>query len=181
MGGEGPVEQEYLSRTKLEENASLYAESTAGKVRVRADYLVFITGTERVAVDLKSLDEISEVTGGIGLPQTHPSVLGLISLRGETVLLFDLASLTGSSSTSELQSQHRVLVFADDAGQRWAFLVDRIEGVSSLDTSNFQVAQDRDRDVDLRTDLISAVAEHDDRSLALLNIDTLVELARECL
>ena len=181
MGGEGPVEQEYISRTKLDENASLYAESTAGQVRVRADYLVFLTGKERVAVDLRSLDEISEVGGGIGLPQTHPSVLGLISLRGETVLLFDLPSLTGSSATSELQSHHRVLVFADDTGQRWAFLVERVDGVVSLETGGFQLAQDRDRDVDIRSELISAIAEHDDRSLALLNIDALVELARECL
>ena len=181
MGGEGPVEQEYLSRTKLEENATLYAESTAGQARVRADYLIFLIGRERVAVDLRTLDEISEVTGGIGLPETHPSILGLISLRGETVILFDLPSLTGSSSTSELQSNHRVLVFADDADQRWAFLVERIEGVASLETSSFQLAQDRDRDVDIRSELINAIAEHDDRSLALLNIDALVELARECL
>lgn len=175
------MEHEYLSRTKLKENASLYAESTAGQVRLRADYLAFLTGQERIAVDLRSLDEISEVTGGIGLPQTHPSVLGLISLRGDTVLLFDLKALTGGGTTSELQSHHRVLVFADEAGQRWAFLVERIDGVVSLETSSFQLAQDRDRDLDIRTDLISAIAEHDSRSLALLNIDALIELARECL
>ena len=174
------MEQEYLSRSKLEENASRYADSTVGQARTREDYLVFILNGERVAIELKSLDEISEVSNGISLPQTHPSILGLISLRGETVLLFDLASLTGNSAITEPQPHQRVLVLADGVEQRWAFLVERIEGVISLETESFQNAQDREREMELRTDLISAVAEHEDKSLALINIDTLVELAREC-
>ena len=175
------MEQEYLSRSKLEENASRYADSTAGQARTREDYLVFILNGERVAIELKSLDEISEVPNGISLPQTHRSILGLISLRGETVLLFDLASLTGNSAITEPQPQHRVLVFDDGTQQRWAFLVERIEGVVALETESFQQAQERESKTDLRTDLVGAVAEHEDKSLALINIDTLVQLAHECL
>ncbi len=173
--------QEYISRRKLEENASLYAESSSGRVRVRADYLVFNLGRDRVAIDIRELDEIGEVSNGIGLPQTHPSVLGLISLRGETVLLFDLPLMTGNGAVTEPRPDQRVLVLADDAEQRWAFLVERIEGVVILETASFQQTQDPGRDSDLRGDLISAVAEHDGKSLALLNTETLIELARECL
>ncbi len=176
---------ENLTTAQLEEWASFYAqeESEAENIWASAEWLLFSVAEEQFILPMTALDEVSEVTLGVGLPHLPPAAIGLINLRGETILTFDLGQMLGLRSSVAPSDKQRVLLFkeqGDEDQQRTAILIDEILTVTDFDESTLQALHEGDESE--RTRYIDAVTDSSDgRSISRLQVDALLRGVREML
>ena len=120
---------------------------------------------------------------GVGLPHLPPAAIGLINLRGETILTFDLGQLLGLRSSLNPTDKQRVLLFkeeSNDEQQRTALLIDEIITVADFDESLLQPLHEGDELE--RNRYIDAVADsREGRSISRIQIDALLRGVREML
>ncbi len=164
----------FMSRAELEYWARHYASAAATEqedIWEAAEWLIFRAGGERFTATMEALDEIAVVRGGAALPHQSPALLGLMNLRGESVLLFDLARILGLSGTTKKTPAQRALLFRDDEDRRTGFLVDCIETVAHLDPESFQEDIGGDEG---RRGLIEAVGDMDGGSIGRINVPVLL-------
>ncbi|MFQ5958110.1 MAG: chemotaxis protein CheW [Alphaproteobacteria bacterium] len=164
----------FVSRADLEYWARNYAsEATAEQEDVweAAEWLIFRAGGELFTVTMDALDKVAVVRGGAMLPHQSPAVLGLMNLRGESVMLFDLARILGLNGTTRKTPAQRALLFRDDEGRRTGFLVECIETVANLDPDSFQDNVGGDEG---RRGLIEAVGDMDGGSIGRINVPALL-------
>lgn len=179
------VMSENLTTTQLEEWASFYAreDSDAENIWASAEWLLILVADEQFTLPMTALDEVSEVTLGVGLPHLPPAAIGLINLRGETILTFDLGQMLGLRNGVSPNEKQRVLLFkeqTDSDQQRTAFLVDEILTVTDFDESALQPLHEGDESE--RARYIDAVTDGSDgRSISRLQIDALLRGVREML
>ena len=169
---------EYLSYAELDKRAQAYAEAIEAEASTISNFLVFHAGTNRFAIPMPALDEISEMSHGVGLETASSNIMGLTSIRSDMVLLLDLKSLLGLGATSQNATSQRILVLTDNNSHKWAFLVERLEGVFSLDTSQFQ--SDDDTSQATFGSMVKAVGEHDDKAVGVLEVGELLDAAKRC-
>jgi purine-binding chemotaxis protein CheW len=97
------------------------------------DMLGFLIGSERYAIETcyvwRALSE-TEITR---LPVADPHVLGLFSLQGELLLVFDLARLLGAPPVQRTERSYLLVLGRDQP--ELAFAVDAFEGTERLDAS----------------------------------------------
>ena len=164
----------FVSHAELAYWARSYAsEADAGHDNVweAAEWIIFRIGSERFTVSTKAIDEVAAVRGGAMLPHQSPFVLGLMNLRGESVLLFDLARILGLGGTTKKTPTQRALLFRDDEGRRTGFLVECIETVANLDADRFQDSIGGDEG---RSGLIAAVGDMDGGSIGRIDVPALL-------
>jgi purine-binding chemotaxis protein CheW len=176
---------ENLTTAQLHEWASFYAreDSKTENIWASAEWLLFGVADEQFILPMEALDEVSVVTLGVGLPHLPPEAIGLINLRGETILTFDLGQMLGLRSSVIPNDKQRVLLFkeqADDDQQRTAFLIDEIITVTDFDESTLQLLHEgeeseRSRYIDAVTDSAQG------RSISRLQVDALLRGVREML
>jgi purine-binding chemotaxis protein CheW len=98
------------------------------------DMLGFLIGSERYAIDTRYVWRALRETLITRLPVSDPHVLGLLSLQGELLLVFDLARLLGAQPT--LAAEHAYLLVLGRDQPELAFAVDSFEGTEQLDASS---------------------------------------------
>lgn len=96
------------------------------------DHLVVDVGALRLAVPVDALRQSVPPGPVTRLPGLPPELRGVRALRGDLVCLADTATLVGSSSTSDPNGQH-VVVLEGDAPL--GLLVDEVLGLEPLDRS----------------------------------------------
>ena len=135
-----------LTVEQLDEWAAFYAreEGEGENIWASAQWLHFKVADQQFILPMTALDEVSTVTLGVGLPHLPPAAIGLINLRGETVLTFDLGQMLGLRGSIAPSSKQRVLLFKEsgDEALRTAFLIDEIITVTDLDESRLQPLHD---------------------------------------
>lgn len=174
-----------LTTVQLDEWAVFYAREEAGTENVwaSAEWLQFMLAGEQFILPMSTLDEVSVVTLGVGLPHLPPAAIGLLNLRGETVLTFDLGEMLGLRHGVTPTARQRVLLFkeqTDEEQLRTAFLIDEIVTVTDFDEQALQPLHEGDESE--RSRYIDAVTDSSEgRSISRLQIDALLRGVREML
>ncbi len=114
-------------------------ESSSRLSTVRAEeFLGFCLDAEEYCVWIRSVKEIIKPMEVTPIPRSPEDILGLISLRGTIVPIFNIRRRLGlSSQRVGAQSSSRVIVFSLDTGAV-GILVDRVTEVISVDPDTLE-------------------------------------------
>ena len=151
-------------------------ESYAGTLDSQADshaqsyrqYLAFHLGDEEYALDIIRISEIIKVREFTDVPRTPEFVLGIISLRGVVVPVFDLRRRL-NLGVSELMPTTRIVVCQQD-DMAVGLLVDSINQVVNLTDDEVEpppgVLSGLDRE------MVSGIGRYQGRMIILLNLQS---------
>jgi len=128
----------------------------------------FNLGPEEYAVEVLKVREIIRMTTITHIPNTPPSVEGIINLRGKVIPIISLRnrfSMAGSEN-----DQHTRIIVMDIGGKLMGFIVDGVSEVIRISSSEIQpppsmVAGGVDQD------FICGVIQHADQLLLMLQLD----------
>jgi chemotaxis signal transduction protein len=160
----------FLSQSQLEEVATRYTEAEEKAVMSQQEWVVFELGDELFTLSMNELDEISSMQGGIAVKAINRHVLGLISIRGEPVILVDMGQTLGVRPAIEPNDLQRVLVLRNNEGESAGFLVDRI--IKVTDFNNWQQADSARHHY--HSEFIKAITEYQGRGVSQLCSDALL-------
>ena len=165
----------FLTQDELDKWAALYSESTKEEEKsgVLDQWLVFQLNKDLYTVSMNELYEVAVMTGGTALPHPPRGVMGLINLRGETILLADMGSILSSRSCPSPDIHQRILIYKDKDGHRTGFLVDRIKGIELLADSSFKTYKAEDKDT--QGLFVEQAAEINGKTIARVNITAMAE------
>lgn len=113
-----------------ESYAEMLAEKSESQDLAVSQYLAFNLGDEEYALDIKQISEIIKVREFTDIPRAPEFILGIISLRGVVVPVFDLRCRL-NLGTSELLPTSRIVVSQTDE-LTVGLLVDSINQVVNL-------------------------------------------------
>lgn len=145
------------------------AESAAKNVR---QYLAFNLGDEEYALDIGQISEIIKLREFTDIPRAPLYVLGIISLRGVVVPVFDLR-LRLNLGQSELLATSRIVVCQNEE-MTVGLLVDNINQVVNLVEDEIEpppgVLSGLDRE------MVSGIGRFQGRMIILLHIDSVLDV-----
>lgn len=126
-----------LPAADLDENTRAIAAPPPAEVRDSASLLVFALCGERLAFDTRFACRVVPRRTVRRIPHRSGETLaGFANVGGELMLVARLERMLGL--TGDLaEGPARRLVTVGGEGQRWAFAVDRVEGVRRFDESRF--------------------------------------------
>jgi len=171
----------FISQTQLDERAVAYARTGGSddvvglshQVSNTDQWILFRAGGELFTVAVETLDEVATMPAkGIILPNMPEALLGLINLRGEALLLVDLARMLGLTGSVVKKKTHRVLLFRDEQNRRTGFLVEAIEAVTDLEPDHFQKHVGN---IEEALRYVEALAERDGHTVARLDVNALLQ------
>jgi purine-binding chemotaxis protein CheW len=122
-----------LSTAPLEEEASAQGEIEARDVSTEEtplDFLSFMIGDEEYGVPLQRINEIIKPRAITEVPRAPSFVLGILTLRGVVIPVFDLAKRLALGHITIGNSSRIVIVNRDD--EKVGLLVDRVRGVARV-------------------------------------------------
>lgn len=136
-------------------------------------YLAFNLGDEEYALDIRQISEIIKVREFTDIPRAPRFILGIISLRGVVVPIFDL-SCRLNLGVSELLPTTRIVVCRHE-DVSVGLLVDSINQVVNLVDNELEpppgVLSGLDRD------MVSGLGRYQGRMIILLNIESVLDVA----
>lgn len=135
-----------------------------------AKLLVFRLGAELFGIPLGAADEVVETPAIKPLPDAPAGQLGLASLRGELVMVYDarqLLDLDGSSSAGES------LVVFRRGGRRVALAVDDVQDTITIDEREIYAAPG----VDASDRTVMGLVRRGSELIVLLDADAVLALA----
>ncbi|MBW2689867.1 MAG: purine-binding chemotaxis protein CheW [Deltaproteobacteria bacterium] len=135
-------------------------------------YLAFHLSDEEYALDIRQINEIIKVREFTDIPRAPEFVLGIISLRGVIVPVFDLRQRLNLGS-SELMSTSRIVVC----------LLDEVTVGLMVDSIN-QVVDLSDEDVEpppgvlsgLDREMVAGIGRYQGRMIILLNLPRVLDI-----
>ncbi len=167
---------DHLTLEQLQHWQRFYAaeEGQGENIWASAEWLLFKLAGERFILSMSALDEVASATRGVRMPHLPSAVLGLINLRGETILAFDMGQLLGLRGELEPNDRQRLLLFREEGEevQRTAFLVDELVTVTDFPLDAMQSLHEGEQE----RRYVTAVTE-DSEGHAISRIDG-VELLR---
>jgi len=128
----------------------------------------FNLGAEEYAVEVLKVREIIRMTVITHIPNTPPSVEGIINLRGKVIPIISLRNRFSMSGAEN--DQHTRIMVMDIAGKLMGFIVDGVSEVIRISSAEIQappsmVAGGVDQD------FICGVIRHADQLLLMLQLD----------
>lgn len=136
----------------------------------------FNLGPEEYAVEVLKVREIIRMTSITHIPNTPPSVEGIINLRGKVI---PIVSLRSRFSMTEAETDHHTRIMVMDiAGKLMGFIVDGVSEVIRISSNEIQpppsmVAGGQDQD------FICGVIQHADHLLLMLQLDRMFSGAEQ--
>lgn len=106
-------------------------EHAAGDDQVVLELLTFVIASERYAVEIEKIVEIIPPRLATRVPNTHSTILGIISLRGTIVTLLDVRKRLGHPA-GVVDTNHSRIIVIEQSGEVAGFLVDRVTRVIKL-------------------------------------------------
>jgi purine-binding chemotaxis protein CheW len=133
----------------------------------RPQLVVFTLGEEHYALPVQQVQEIIRYTAPRSIASSAEWVRGVISLRGRLVPVYDLASRLGIQARADELAK---IVIVDGEDQTAGVIVDTVVEVLTVDESSLEVAPTAD------TSVIQSILRDDDRLIAVLTLDTLLNV-----
>lgn len=127
--------------------------------------VLFSLGKEEYGISITQVKEIIHYKSATKIPNTSEYLLGIISLRGKLIPVFELALRLGVAAKKE--NDRRVLVI-ETAGREIGLVVDEVAEVIRLQASDIEPPPA----VSAR-EFIRGIGKAEDRLLILLNVDML--------
>lgn len=106
-----------------------YAKDVAGNIATDS-YLIFNVKDEKLAIDSKSIKEITDVNGLTAVPGSPEIIVGVLSVRGEITTIIDLSAVYFKEK-SEISQNSRIIV-CDFSNERIGILADSIHDFVSI-------------------------------------------------
>lgn len=128
----------------------------------------FNLGAEEYAVEVLKVREIIRMTAITHIPNTPPSVEGIINLRGKVIPIISLRNRFGMMSAEE--DQHTRIMVMDIAGKLMGFIVDGVSEVIRIASGEIQPAPSIAAG-GMDQEFISGVIKHGERLLLMLQLD----------
>lgn len=128
----------------------------------------FNLGAEEYAVEVLKVREIIRMTPITHIPNTPPSVEGIVNLRGKVIPIISLRNRFGMMSTDD--DQHTRIMVMDITGKLMGFIVDGVSEVIRISNAEIQpppsiAAGGVDQD------FICGVIKHGEQLLLMLQLD----------
>ena len=137
------------------------------------EYMTFILGTMKYAVELPKIREILTYPDLITtLPNTSQWVKGLINLRGEVVPILDIRVKFGTGEVIYDENTAVIAVITDD-NRMIGLVVDKVDDVQKLDSSALYPVSDMGSAIPSRY-LKGFVRLEDNQMLVIMDIETVV-------
>ncbi|KIH78171.1 hypothetical protein GFER_01070 [Geoalkalibacter ferrihydriticus DSM 17813] len=133
----------------------------------RLEWLTFSLGSEDYALDISAVAEIIKPREITEIPRVPDFVLGIISLRGVIVPIFDLKRRLQLGAGEQTPTSRIIVCQKDEATA--GFLVDGINQVVRIAERNVEPPPSLLPDIDV--DLVNGVGRHQGSFLILLNLD----------
>ena len=135
--------------------------------------VVFTLGGEHYALAVQQVQEIIRYTPPRSIASQTAWVLGVISLRGRLLPVYDLAMRLGLPRTSGDPGAGGLskIVIVESGEETAGVVVETVEEVLTVDASAIEVAPTAD------TTVIQAIVRSQERLIALLALDTLIGTA----
>jgi purine-binding chemotaxis protein CheW len=138
---------------------------------ISSQYLAFHLDDEEYALDIKRISEIIKVREFTDIPRAPEFVLGIISLRGVVVPVFDLRLRLNLGSSGLLPTSRIVVCQLEDVSV--GFLVDSINQVVTLVDEDLEpppgVLSGLDRE------MVTAIGRYEGRMIILLNLTRVLD------
>jgi len=135
-------------------------------------HIMFSLAGARYAMPLSQVIEIGRAPRLMPLPNVPEWMLGVTNLRGDIISVIDLHAFLGLSTDTRRDSSRMCVVRAEQQEMITGLMVDRVEGVASLTGESFSgPTASLEGNV---SQYLQGVGEHDDQSLRLLNLDSLL-------
>lgn len=163
--------QDFLTESQLHQLAADYAVEKQEMAVDEEQWLVFYLGKELFSILMNELDEIAKINSGIAIPSVNHHVLGLINVRGEPVILVDLANVLGLRTSLEANDKQSVLVLKDSENQLAGFLVDELVKVTKI--ARWQSQGDLAHK-DTQSRFVDAISEYQGAGVSRLNAKELI-------
>lgn len=129
------------------------------------DVLAFMAGEEEYGLPIEAIQEILKVSKITELPRTKLPILGITSIRGTIVPVWDFRHILGVER-SEAERVNRLLVLKGNR-QPLAVLVDRVSHVMRFE--NAQIEARPENTVSRHNHLIDGIGRQGTRMIILLN------------
>jgi|GEM_PF-390264 len=176
-GGGGPGATEEDSAPDEPAAPSAHQTAAAPVLPEPALFLVFETGGSRFALPAGSVEQAAQMPTITRAPWMPAFARGLISLRGEILPLFDLASLMGIRLSSGGRGEKLIVVRTGRFAEAAAFAVDSVTGTASLEAGEAAGAL---RFLDERTrQVVAGIAAHGERLVTALDPERLFQYAEQ--
>ncbi len=142
----------------------------------------FEIGTEEYAIPILAVQEINRMMSITRVPNSPPSVEGVINLRGRIIPVVDLRKRFGLSEVEDSADARIIVVEVGQQGRVLGFMVDRVNQVLRLARDIVDPAPSVAGAAG--ADFVEGVGKLEDRLLILLDLDRLfadTELPTEAL
>lgn len=133
---------------------------------VRREWLTFTLGDEEYALDIEGIAEIIKPLGITEIPRAPEYILGIISLRGVVIPVFDLRRRLRLGAVEEKPSAR--IIVCQEGDLVAGMLVESITQVFRISERNIEPPPNMLPDLD--EDLVEGVGRHQGRLLILLNL-----------
>lgn len=142
------------------------------------EYLVFHLGEELYGISIDDIVEIVPYRPSTPVPKTPHFVEGIISLRGKIILVMDVRQRLGLPKyVHEGEVDDRRIIIFEMQDENMSIVVDHISQVVRVDRE--EVQQVGDLFADLDASFASGALEHNQRLVALLDINGLFSWGQE--
>lgn len=131
-------------------------------------YVVFAINENLYAISIHDVSEIIRMQTVKWVPNSRDEFLGVIHLREHIIPIISLHRIFSEDEKS-IDSKTRMIVLQAN-GQEFGFVVDEVDHVMFLPDEHISPAPHMSQ-----SDWINGVYHHDDKTIALLNLQTLFE------
>jgi purine-binding chemotaxis protein CheW len=151
----------------MEQSTALTKAASAAR---DIQYLTFTVGAEEYGVDILRVQEIKGYTAITRLPNSPPSIKGVMNLRGTVVPVIGLREMFGMSPAE--YGKFSVIVVMNVGSRVVGLLVDTVSDVVSLPLTDIDMATEIGGRLD--RSFIAGMARSADKFIIVLAIDKLV-------
>ncbi len=133
-------------------------------------YLTFGLGTSEYGIDIFAVREIIGMMDMTAVPNMPPSIRGIINLRGKIIPVMDLRRRLDMEPTEA--TEQTCIVIASSGTSEIGLIVDMVYEVREINQEELSDLPSLGGALD--TEMIQGVDKTTDRTILLLNIDTIV-------
>ncbi|OIP64943.1 MAG: chemotaxis protein CheW [Nitrospirae bacterium CG_4_9_14_3_um_filter_53_35] len=166
MTDQTPKEQEAAPAAGMEETA---AESVHDRM---TEVMGFKLGEEEYAIDIMRIKEITPFFELTPIPRAPSYILGILSLRGNIVPIFDIKKKMGLPLT-EITGKTRIIVLKND-DEQVGVLVDAITSAAQIPEKSIEPPPPMIKG--LEAEYITGIGQYRGRMMIIMNIDEIIKM-----
>ncbi|HEX5670391.1 MAG TPA: chemotaxis protein CheW [Sulfuricurvum sp.] len=103
------------------------------------DYIIFTVGDNYYALNVSSIQRITQVPSVTAIPNAHPMIEGMISYEDRVIKIVNFRAMMGMKSFEEsMSSKSQKLLIYQTEHAFFGIIVDQIDDIKNLDCSTLK-------------------------------------------